>query len=411
MIGDDTAPRQLEGKNEQKNGESSWEDTAVSTNDPLHIVHLRSPIKADKTTTKELRLKRKADKTTNRELRLKRRRGLCIGTISFLLLLNLHSQSFQRFQPSDPAQANIISDGLMLQQLRTAISDEKPQRVPKTAGALIHVGKTGGSTLASVLRNGCHSFVPKPCKPVQNETIVSRVTTYYHTPDWKLLAKRRTYDFYIWTVRDPFSRTVSAFLYGHPDNVLVRKRDYKEKVYNFPIQKLSPIYSRCFPSLDKFAQALKNNHTLTTDVGLEQAATMNCDVLANAMMQHQAKMMSSHLYYDIRLFHRQTNPFKPLFAIRTEFLWDDWININELLGQTPGSVVTKGKRNRDTSKLALPVSSSIGEVEREYLCRAIAPEYKVYFQLLSKTINIQKEDLAAMVEMAQKNCPKLDFKI
>jgi hypothetical protein len=177
------------------------------------------------------------------------------------------------------------------------------------------------------------------------------------------------------------------------------------------MQKLSPIYSRCFPSLDKFAQALRNNYTLTTDVGVKRAATMNCDVLANAMMQHRAERISTHLYHDIRLFHRQTNASKPLFAIRTEFLWDDWININELLGQTPGSVVISQKNLRDTSKLALPVTTSIGEVEREYICRAIAPEYKVYFQLLSKAINIQKEDLAAMVEMGQKNCPKLNFKI
>jgi hypothetical protein len=128
-------------------------------------------------------------------------------------------------------------------------------------------------------------------------------------------------------------------------------------------------------------------------------------------MQHRARKMSSHLYYDIRLFYRQTNPSKPLFVIRTEFLWDDWININELLGQTPGSVAIYEKKRRDTSNYKLPVSSSIGEVEREYLCRALASEYKVYFQILSKAINIQKEDSAAMVEIAQKNCPKLDFKI
>jgi hypothetical protein len=350
----------------------------------------------------------------------KRWRLHCIVTISFFVVLNFQSQTFQSFQPSTSAQEKVIIqsrepiissyEGLMLQQLRTNITSKWLTPPPKTAGAIIHVGKTGGSTLSSVLRNGCHSFVKKPCSTIPNETIVSRVTTYYHTPDLERLANM-TYDFYVWTVRDPFSRTVSAFRHTHPDNVLVRRRDYKETVYNFPMQKLSPIYSRCFPSLDKFGQALRNNYTLTTDVGVKRAATMNCDVLANAMMQHRAERISTHLYHDIRLFHRQTNSSKPLFAIRTEFLWDDWININELLGQTPGSVVISQKNLRDTSKLALPVTTSIGEVEREYICRAIAPEYKVYFQLLSKAINIQKEDLAAMVEMGQKNCPKLDFKI
>jgi hypothetical protein len=51
----------------------------------------------------------------------------------------------------------------------------------KTAG-FIHIGKTGGSSLTSVLRNGCHSFVPKPCSVISNETIISElVTDYYHS--------------------------------------------------------------------------------------------------------------------------------------------------------------------------------------------------------------------------------------
>lgn len=50
-----------------------------------------------------------------------------------------------------------------------------------TAG-LIHLGKTGGSSLTAQLRNGCHSFIKKPCKKVSNETIVSElVTNYYHS--------------------------------------------------------------------------------------------------------------------------------------------------------------------------------------------------------------------------------------
>jgi len=52
-----------------------------------------------------------------------------------------------------------------------------------TAG-FIHIGKTGGSTLASVIRNSCHSFVRRRGKcrgSVDNESIASElVTAYYH---------------------------------------------------------------------------------------------------------------------------------------------------------------------------------------------------------------------------------------
>lgn len=48
-------------------------------------------------------------------------------------------------------------------------------------GAFIHMGKTGGSSISLLLRNGCHSFMPKPCRTVPLETIVSKlVGTYYH---------------------------------------------------------------------------------------------------------------------------------------------------------------------------------------------------------------------------------------
>lgn len=55
---------------------------------------------------------------------------------------------------------------------------------PNTEGAFIHIGKCGGSTMTSQLANGCHSWVPKPCFTIHNETIISRSTTYYHTPDF-----------------------------------------------------------------------------------------------------------------------------------------------------------------------------------------------------------------------------------
>ena len=34
---------------------------------------------------------------------------------------------------------------------------------PRTPGAVVHIGKSAGSTISIKLRHGCHSFVPKPC--------------------------------------------------------------------------------------------------------------------------------------------------------------------------------------------------------------------------------------------------------
>lgn len=62
------------------------------------------------------------------------------------------------------------------------VDEPFPSLNPNTTAAFIHLGKTGGSSLSLQLRNGCHSFVKKPCHDVENETIVSEmVTDYYHS--------------------------------------------------------------------------------------------------------------------------------------------------------------------------------------------------------------------------------------
>jgi hypothetical protein len=102
----------------------------------------------------------------------------------------------------------------------------------RTLGAFIHVGKTGGSTLCFYLRYDCHSFKFRDgychVKPYDENTTtpVSNLTTYFHVPDFTkkkpygLFSKQFLYNFYVFTLRDPFDRAVSAFLYQHPDNIV-----------------------------------------------------------------------------------------------------------------------------------------------------------------------------------------------
>jgi len=103
-------------------------------------------------------------------------------------------------------------------------------RKGSSLGAFVHLSKTGGSTLSLLLRNGCHSFVPKPCFGIErnshpinplNETAASKLTTYYHVPDFENgLLFSTQHEFYVFTLRDPLNRTISAYLCSHPENAL-----------------------------------------------------------------------------------------------------------------------------------------------------------------------------------------------
>ena len=155
--------------------------------------------------------------------------------------------------------------------------------VPSSVG-FVHIGKTAGSTLSKLLRNGCHSFVPKPCRVVPNETVVSElVESYYHVPDfWRLPASR--HGSYVLSVRDAYERTVSALLYNHPENVAhyLSVHNLSESVKE--VQSRSTAY-RCFPTLDAFAMLLERGNTTDCDYPRDHSVVDagNCSELACAV--------------------------------------------------------------------------------------------------------------------------------
>ena len=109
---------------------------------------------------------------------------------------------------------------------RVEIPDEK-----RTL-AFVHVGKSGGSTISLLLRNGCMVAVDgKDCEPDRwkkvpgqtHETIASqRIQFYLHTPhveSGKMAEYYRRVSTVVVVARDPVERFVSAFLCRHPKNI------------------------------------------------------------------------------------------------------------------------------------------------------------------------------------------------
>jgi hypothetical protein len=149
-----------------------------------------------------------------------------------------------------------------------------------TAG-FVHMGKTAGSTLSLLLRNGCHSFVnPKPCHTVPNETMVSKlVGAYYHIPDFQHL-KDSDHSMYILSVRDVYDRFVSSLLYQHPKNV-----EYYHVTMTRNIARAAPMAYKCFPTLEVFASWLKRGNSTDCDYPYPhyEIVNENCAELACAV--------------------------------------------------------------------------------------------------------------------------------
>jgi hypothetical protein len=282
---------------------------------------------------------------------------------------------------------------------------------PRTPGAFLHLGKTGGSTLSHMLRHGCHSWVPKPCKIMTNETSeshISQLSTYYHVPDFKKLNKT-AYSFYTVSLRDPLDRTLSAFTYMHPANQRARGiRRISKADRNF--------FVPCFPDLDTFVEAIDNTIEDAEDKIMDPS---NCTHLATGALQNRFERLAVHFYFDTKYVERllpahywQTDTDIRIMVVRTEYLWRDWTTANQLLGQdVVATFPTLATRNFTMSKNdgVFPVSKKLSETNQKLLCSALLPDYQAYLQLVAVAANLSPVEKLQSLERAQQNCPDLNL--
>ena len=286
----------------------------------------------------------------------------------------------------------------------------------------IHIGKTGGSTITTMIRNGCNSlsnshvvntsssFSSSSCtrtiksnndrkvldNDADNESQLSKlIEHYYHVPDfWRLPTSN--HETFLISMRDVFDRSISSLLYQHPLNA---------QAYNLTLsnnQKTNgPMAYRCFPTLEAFAMLLPKYESIPNcnyPYKFNQIVATDCNALACAVIHGKVRFFS-HLYFNYQnIIQTKINSFinfdatigdsdtinrdkdhpsvngprrneRQIYVIRQERFWHDWINVNRLLGQTtpiivpPNSgsavVATTNSSSTSSSSLVLASKSSI----------------------------------------------------
>lgn len=347
------------------------------------------------------------------------------------------------------------------------LDEARPVPMKKTIGAFIHVGKTGGSSLSEQLRYGCHSFVPKPCSRRTGQIIhnvVSNLTTYVHVPDFSygkngLFGKSYLYNFYLFTVRDPLDRTISAFLYQHPLNVFA-ETSFGEVKRNMEPQMLKELRSvhasdkamvraifdnlkedekriaqkafgknykaySCFDTLEDFAMLLRNPDKFEYSSDWEEMVkNRKCSDFAKMCMKGLVNNALQHIRFNLAtitwnigvgLTRYQPNFNSTLsktsntkstsgaiFTVRSHNLVEDWISVNEYLGQDRRTITYPEKKIRDSSAVTRPVSNDLSEEGRKSLCLALKREYDVYLSLIHSSENLSEKDMQDSLDLAKK---------
>lgn len=336
---------------------------------------------------------------------------------------------------------------------REILMNEQSAKPPNTLGAFIHLGKTGGSSLSTLLNNGCHSWVPKPCRDdlahasfdMKHETILSKLTTYYHTPDFsnKVMfhnLKSNIHEFIVITVRDPFERMVSKYVYSHPALLIVNKFEAFKKTAQFTIQmrKLgseAAVYAfreakiqdkhreifdvyECFPTLEAFAMLLDDVLDHKAEHWRDSMKRGDCANVAKLAVNPFAiddagfETLLTHFHWNLVSMYQSHAGIDayPTMALRTEHLNTDWIASNRYLGQD-GDVLSPVKKLRDTSSTiqSSVVSKDLSKEGRKKVCIALKDEYNYYLSIIWNSINLKQDEKLESLEYSRKNCPWLDL--
>jgi hypothetical protein len=318
-----------------------------------------------------------------------------------------------------------------------------PQDSAVDTAGFIHIGKTAGSTISKLLRNGCTSWVTAkgPCrKNMTDETVVSKLVVrlvgicpsgcdlvnvsphkyclterlpfvkqehYYHVADFHRLPTANHKAFII-SVRDVFDRTVSSLLYHHPKNA---------KAYNLKQtqahEKYGPLAYSCFETVEAFAALINNGNSTECNYPYRHNVVdiENCEALACAVLHGKVRFFTHFFfnYQNILYTKLPSSPPRQLYVLRQEALWDDWKALNVMLGQTyPVVIPTSDFNQRNVSGISLPVTRDVSYEGRLKLCKALEMEYMAYFRILKSSINMEESDLESCRTIAQKNCPNLD---
>ena len=291
--------------------------------------------------------------------------------------------------PEPPSPYELIWPDLKLPSYMKKDRQFAIESVPRDKKTcFVHVGKTAGSTVGCAIGFNLHCNSKEAAPGVFSQY----ATHMFHSQMYNCEDDSA---YFVFVVRNPLDRMLSAFNYDNPSKDWEKfRREYGEKHYNFR----KKLYMDCpFTTFDELAQRGLSSHGDATDVCRHRAAA------AIDGTEH----FGCHFYFNYQ-FHLEAIPSDAtIMTIRTEHLIEDWNTVEYELGGEemalgPDQTVLAHNNVNNASGDRLKYLS---DESKALICEKLCNEIQTYKKILRKSINLSEEQVMESIKELNGSCP------
>lgn len=98
-----------------------------------------------------------------------------------------------------------------------------------------------------------------------------------------------------------------------------------------------------------------------------------------------------------------------VFVLRTTKIWEDWVDVNNILGATKNVVVPEKGSDADVvnARGKLPVRNNLSPRGQRITCHFLKNDIRVYIGLLNRAVNLSNDDVRDALEVIHRHCPSI----
>eukprot|EP01082_Thalassiosira_pseudonana_P009766 g8724.t1 g8724 contig33:76630-77940(+) len=260
---------------------------------------------------------------------------------------------------------------------------------------LVHVGKSAGYAIACAL-----GWDSPGCKR-NNDTRYDDLLLPKYTTKWFHAGLYDCFEdsaYYMFIVRNPLDRAISAFNYEKPlDNDWERmKRKHGKEYYHYRKE----LYLDCFDTIEQLAQ-----DGLAKQNGKDRTL---CEHRAETAIDGSGRF-GNQLFFNFQWHLEAVPKGARIMTIRTEHLVEDWNSAEYIVGDG------KNKEALGKNQTVIPhtnVNTYTAEKNKEVsdessvlLCERLCNEIQVYKHILKVSINLSEDQVQQSIDELAVSCP------